>query len=456
MDSAIKSQGTKGSALAKFIICSLIGIFMFFVPFYFGGFELLGRPLARQNTIPLEHLVRVVRHLVGQWQRYVVLVIMVFGTLLTFINGSWKKNALAIVFTVLKVLGVVLATMFIWSWGPEFLFASVEVAATGMLPFLFNALAMNLGFLIPIGALFLAFLTNYGLMEFIGTFLQPVMRRVLGTPGRSAVDAVASLLGSYSVSLLITGKLYQEGKYNKREAVIIGIGFATVSVPFMIVVANNLGLMDRWNFFFWTSLLVTFLVTAVSSRIPPISTVSTDYMEGITPDPDPTIKSKRLQTAWNDAMEAAAASGSVPMGIWMSLKAGFRMCAITVTMILSVGVIGLSIAQYTPIFEWIGYIFFPFTWLVQLGPDALLAAQALATGIAEMFLPVPFVVEASLATRYVVGVSAISAVIFFSAKIPCVVATKIPISIPKMVIIWVERVILSILFSGVIALLFLR
>jgi len=455
MGSVEKTNGNRGAILAKFLICSLIGIFMFFVPIRFGGFYVFERFVAEQNTIPLEHLVRVIRAAVGPFQRYVVLTIMVLGTLWTFVNGSWKKDTMAVIFTVFKVLGVVLATMFIWEWGPEIFFQPATSAAGGMLPFLFNALAMNLAFLIPIGALFLAFLTNYGLMEFIGTFLQPVMRKVLRTPGRSAVDAVASLLGSYSVSLLITDKLYQEGRYNKREAVIIGIGFATVSVPFMIVIATNLQLMDRWLFFFWTSLLVTFLVTAISSRIPPISTISTDYYEGATPKPEEVIKTKRFQTAYGDAMEAAARSGNVLVGIWESLKAGFRMTAITITTILSIGLLGLLITEYTPIFDWIGYIFFPFAWLVQV-PEALLASQALATGIAEMFLPIPFVTEAPLATRYVVGVSAISAVVFFSAKIPCVLSTKIPVSVPKMVMIWVIRVILSILISGLIALIFLR
>jgi len=450
----IEKTYKKGPVLAKFLICSLIGIFVFFIPVSFGDFYIADRFVPEQSTIPMEHLVRVIRAAIGPAQRYVVLAIMVFGTILSFVNGTWKKDTTAIVFTVFKLLGVLLATMFIWEWGPALFFEPASSAANGMLPFLFNALAMNLAFLIPIGALFLAFLTNYGLMEFAGTFLQPIMRRVLHTPGRSAVDAVASLLGSYSVSLLITDKLYQEGRYNKREAVIIGIGFATVSVPFMIVVANNIGLMDRWNFFFWTTLLVTFLVTAISSRIPPISMVSTDYYDGVTPQPEEVIKTKRFQTAYNDAMDAAAVSGNVFVGVWDSLKAGFRMTAITITTILSIGLLGLLIAEYTPIFNWIGYIFFPFAWLVRV-PEALLASQALATGIAEMFLPVPFVAEASLATRYVVGVSSISAVIFFSAKIPCVLSTKIPVTVAKMVMIWAVRVILSILISGVIALLFL-
>jgi len=39
-------------------------------------------------------------------------------------------------------------------------------------------------------------------------------------------------------------------------------------------------------------------------------------------------------------------------------------------------------------------------------------------------------------------------VLFFSAMIPCVLATEIPVSVGKMVIIWFERVVLSILLAA--------
>ena len=76
--------------------------------------------------------------------------------------------------------------------------------------------------IVPIGSVFLAFLTGFGLMEFIGVFMEPVMRPFFKTPGRSAVDAVASFVGSYSLALLITNRVYMEDTYTKKEAAIIG------------------------------------------------------------------------------------------------------------------------------------------------------------------------------------------------------------------------------------------
>ena len=100
-------------------------------------------------------------------------------------------------------------------------------------------------------------------MEFIGVFMEPVMKPVWKTPGRSAIDAVASFVGSYSLALLITDKVYQDGKYTGKESAIIATGFSTVSATFMIVVANTLDIMNHWLLYFWLTLVVN-LVTAIT------------------------------------------------------------------------------------------------------------------------------------------------------------------------------------------------
>ncbi|WP_457826432.1 nucleoside recognition domain-containing protein, partial [Staphylococcus aureus] len=89
--------------------------------------------------------------------------------------------------------------------------------------------------------------------------MQPIMRPIFKTPGKSAVDAVASFVGSYSLGLLITNRVYKDGMYNKKEAVIIATGFSTVSATFMVIVARTLDLMSHWNLYFWLCLLITFI-----------------------------------------------------------------------------------------------------------------------------------------------------------------------------------------------------
>ena len=51
-------------------------------------------------------------------------------------------------------------------------------------------LVVPVGLLVPIGAVFLALLVGYGLLEYVGVLVQPVMRPVWRTPGRSARSSI--------------------------------------------------------------------------------------------------------------------------------------------------------------------------------------------------------------------------------------------------------------------------
>ncbi len=89
-------------------------------------------------------------------------------------------------------------------------------------------------------------------------------------------------------------------------------------------------------------------------------------------------------------------------------------------------------------------------------PDPMIASKAISLEIAEMFLPALLVKGAGhIITRYVIGVVSISAILFFSALIPCILSTEIPLKIREMVIIWIERTILTIVIAGATAHIFL-
>lgn len=319
-------------------------------------------------------------------------------------------------------------------------------------PFLFNKLVIPVGLLVPIGAVFLALLVGYGLLEYIGVLVQPVMRPLWKTPGRSAIDAVASFVGSCSLGLLITNRVYKEGKYSAREAAIIATGFSTVSATFMVVVATTLELMESWNLYFWTALIITFVVTAVTVRIWPLSKIGDDYAAGAAPQPEIAEHGGRFGRAWAEARQAASETPSLGANIAKNLKDGVLMTMAILPSILSIGLLGLVLATYTPVFDWLGYVFYPVTWVMGIA-EPLLVAKASAVGIAEMFLPALLVTGEALAVKFVIAVVSVSQIIFFSALVPCVVATEIPISIPKMVVIWFERVLLSLVLAIPTALL---
>lgn len=419
----------------KLFVYSAIGAFVFFFPVTY----------KEKNSIPLDHMVTIVRDSIPAVVPWLIFALAVYGMVRSFSTGAFKQSALQAVFAVLNIAGAVISFLMVidalpWVLGDE-----------DLVPFLWNSIATPVGLIVPIGGTFLAFLIGFGLLEFVGVLMQPIMRPLWKTPGRSAIDAVASFVGSYSLGILVTDRVYQKGGYTGREAAVIATGFSTVSAAFMVIVAKQLDLMNIWGTYFAVTLLVTFLVTAITVRIPPLRTIPDEYCAGVEPDPEKPVEGSRFKNAWREAMLALQRAPSLPQAIWDNLRDGVRMAAAIVPSIMSVGLIGLLLARFTPIFEWIGYLFYPFAWIVQL-PEPALGGKAAAMGIAEMFLPATAVADSdSMVLKFVIGVVAVSAIIFFSALVPCILATKIPVKLSHLVIIWFERVALTIVIATPIA-----
>jgi nucleoside recognition membrane protein YjiH len=424
--------------LYKFLGYSLFGVFMFFCPITIGG----------RSTIPVDHIISFIT---GNWlepAKIYILIVMYCGALLPFLRKTWNKDPMTIFFSAAKVCGAIIGTILYfklfpdlkWLWRPDF----------G--PFLFDRLAMPVGLVIPIGSVFLAFLANFGLMEFTGVLMTPIMKPVFRTPGRSAIDAVASFVGSYSIALIITNNMYRQGKYSAREAAIIATGFSTVSATFLLIVARTLNLMEHWTLFFWVSLAVTFLVTAITAYIWPLCSYPDTYFEN-KPNPDPAYQGNRWKHAWETGLQVGDQAEPLMKMTLSNLMAGLNMAFAVIPSITSVGLLGLVLAEYTPLFDLFGYVFYPFFAMFGVS-EAALAGKAAAMSLPEMFLPALLIAkQASPLLAFVIAVVSISEILFFSASIPCLMGTDIPVSLRDIIIIWFERVVLSIVLTIPIAMM---
>lgn len=429
----LKLKNSTTSNALKLILYSAIGIFMFFIPITIGT----------SKTIPIDHIVNNIRKIPYFNNVYGPLIVTI-GGIYPFVSGTWKKNTVNKVFSFLKIIGVIVVYMAVFNIGPKPLFEK------DMIPFVYGKVVVPVSTIVPIGSVFLAFLVSYGLMEFVGVFARPIMKPLWKTPGRSAIDAVASFVGSYSLALLITNRVYKEGKYTTKEACIIATGFSTVSATFMIIVAKTLDIMHLWNTYFWLTFLITFIVTAITARLAPLSKKPDEYYGGVQGDRESEEKGDIFRRAWREGMIAADKAPSLMENVVINLKDGIMLAISIAPTLMSIGFLGLVIAKYTPIFDLVGYLFYPFTLLLRI-PEPLLAAKASAISIAEMLLPAIVVAKTPLVTRFIIAVMCVSEILFFSASIPCMLSTEIPLTIKDIVIIWFQRVVLSLIITAPLA-----
>ena len=417
---------SRARALARLLGYSLIGLLVFFVPFEIGG----------RNTILLDHSASALLAHARPLVIAIAVLFMLYGALQPWLSGSWRGDLTRTIFSVLKVFGLLIGVGYLFGIGPEALYQP------GMLPFLFDKLVLSLALIVPLGALALVFLIGFGLLELVGVLMQPVMWPIWRTPGKSAIDAVASFVGSYSVGLLITDRMYRQGHYSVREAAIIATGFSTVSAPFMVIIAKTLGLMDVWNLYFWSAMLVTFSVTAVSARLYPLSRLPSESRA----EPPLPAGESRIASAWRAGLEQAAHAPSLPSALRETFVDGLRMTAAILPSILAVGLLGLLAAKYTPLFDAIGLLLYPLVWLFGLD-QPMVVAGAVSSGLAEMFLPAVLLKDADVLVKFVIAIVSVSSVLFLSASIPCVLATQIPLRLRDLLLVWLQRTLLSLAFS---------
>ena len=133
----------------KFFVYSFIGAFMFFVPITIG----------EKNSIMLDHIVTWIQTNAAGVLPYYALLIILAGAVYPFASGTWKKSNVDIVFSLFKVVGLLVGIMLVFEFGPAWLFLP------DMGPFLFGKLVISVGLLVPIGAVFLALLLLNSLLS---------------------------------------------------------------------------------------------------------------------------------------------------------------------------------------------------------------------------------------------------------------------------------------------------
>lgn len=433
----MEKKCSRNMAIFKFLVFSGLGVFMFFVNIEINGV----------SVIPIQHMINFVKATCGPIIPYYTLIMVTFGAVAPIVTKAYKKSKFDLVFTITKAFGVVISIMAIFNIGPA------PLMKDDMIPFLFNSLVVPIALMIPLTGIAYVLMLNFGLVEFIGMFMRPIMKKIWKTPGESAVDAIVSFAGGYSLAVLLTSDFYKKGIYTRKQSIIISTGFSTVATSFLIVIANTLGIMEHWTLYFFTCLFVTFAVTAICARIYPISKEPEDYY-----DKPAEIVENKGGNLFKNAFESGVEVAQNAEPLWVHLKRYYvgdamKMASSVTASILTIGLIGLIVANFTPVFDWVGYIFYPFTRILQL-PEPMIAAKAAAIEIAEMFLPSLLVVATPMVTKFTIAVTSVSAVLFFSASIPSLLSTDIPIKMRNILLIWVERTIFSLILAAGIAHLF--
>jgi len=436
----MKKTYTLGENL-KFIIPSIIGILLFIVPIKTdGGF-----------TIPIAILANWTQDKLADHLSLIMMMVITITAVLTVIarvigrekmgKTPFFQNLLHVnwFWTIARVLAAVFAIMVYFRIGPE----AIHGENTGQL--LLDSLLHVLFAVFLFAGIFLPLLMNFGLMELFGTLTTKLMRPLFKLPGRSSIDALASWIGDGTIGVLLTSKQYEEGFYTKREAAVIGTTFSVVSITFSLVVIDQVDLGHMFLPFYLTVLVAGLIAALIMPRIPPLSRKADTYINGKADGVNEEIPDgyNSFTYGYEKAVNRAKKESSFYQFIKEGCQNVLDMWMGVAPVVMALGLVALIIAEYTPVFQWLGMPFIPLLELMQV-PYAEEASQTILIGFADMFLPsvIGASIEAEI-TRFIIAALSVTQLIYMSEVGGLLLGSKVPVSFKDLAVIFLLRTLIT-------------
>ena len=436
--------------MLKFILGSAFGVLMFLVPI----------PQGESFTTLLDFLKSWIKGLFGGSLNYIIMVLLIVSAVMSlydyFAKPDWirKNHYLTRAFTttplylISKVIGAVMVVMIVFQAGPEVVI-SVDTGIT-MIDLCGTLFSIVLAF-----SFILPFLTDCGIMEFLGVILKPVVRPLFRVPGRASVDLIASWFGASNAAVILTREQYMKGFYTKREAGYIMTNFSLVSIPFCLLIADSLGIANLFPPFYLCICVVGVILAIILVRIPPISLIPNTYREKTGKQIDEEIPDETKPLAHALEMSCARAESFNAKAVGTSgLEVVVGMLFDLIPIVVAWGTIALIIATYTPLFQWISYPFGMYLDLLGV-PEAFAAAPATLVGFTDMFIPALLITGlTSVKTKFIIGVLSLVQIIYMTEVGTIIIKSEIPLNFWKLLILFLERTIIAlpliVLFANII------
>lgn len=425
----------------KFIIPSLLGILLLMFPFkHEGKTTILVAFLAGKLTSSLEDVLPTIILGFISFTGIVTVIYKIFKPSIIkenkFLKGIFDVS---LPWVISRLIGLAIVIMVYFKMGPEWIWSD----GTGGL-ILYDlilglfAIFLFAGFLLP-------FLTDFGLLEFVGALLTPVMRPIFNLPGRSSIDCIASWVGDGTIGVALTNKQYEEGYYTNKEASIIATTFSAVSITFCLVVLGQVGLAHLFGPYYLTVAIAGIVAAIIMPKIPPLSKKPNTYYGNVKKDMGEEVPEGFTNPQWGLqlAVERAKKSCSIKGFVSNGTKSVLDLWLGVLPVIMAFGTMALIIAEFTPIFEWLGMPFIPILKLLRV-PDAVEASKTIMVGFSDMFLP--SVIGASIPsemTRFIVAALSVTQLVYLSEAGAVILGTKMDITPLDLFLIYIERTLIT-------------
>ncbi len=281
MDDTSKSVEVKDIKFENFfevlktIIYSTIGIIIFFIPI----------TIDNQTMNILHHISYKLQSDYKSFLQVCTLTYIIIGTIRSVLSNH--KSNLEKIYSYFLIFSIFIVVSIFYD---KYSIISLD----DNISLILEETILNLITILPLCAIFITFIVDYGLLDIIEVYCHKLMKKLFNLSGKSVLNIIMYIFNGCFCGYFMTDILYKKGKIRQNEACMILLNFSVASISIINYVSEELGI-NKMKFFILSMFILTFL-NIILSRIYPINKkkksyyIKTSYKESY-------IKSNKLSNA---------------------------------------------------------------------------------------------------------------------------------------------------------------
>lgn len=415
--------------ILKMIIYSIIGIIIFFIPINING----------ENMTILYHMSHKLQNNYRIFLQTCVVVSVTIHYIKEVILNKDKAFGVKKILMHSKLISILLIINAFYGKNKG-LIMNVDIV------FLIEETVLNLVTMLPLSAIFITFILDYGLLDIIESYSQKMMKKVFNLSGKTILNIIFYIFTDSFCGYFMTEKLYNTGRIRQNEACMLILNFSILSYPMITYMSEELSL-KKINLII-ISMTILIITNAILSKQYPITKkkktyyIKTTYKETI-------HKKNKFKKAVKKHLNNRT-DKNIFKSIINNLEESMYIIMKLIPSVVIVLYMGYFVINYEIITDIINSVMYPIATILKI-PDY----KPFSTFIINLFynniIAIDLIyINIDYVTKFLIGVVALLNCTSISSNIIYISNSKIPISKSEVLLSYILRIfiIIFIYFIG--------
>ncbi|MGL5348038.1 MAG: nucleoside recognition domain-containing protein [Peptostreptococcaceae bacterium] len=415
--------------ILKMIIYSTIGIIIFFIPINING----------ENMTILYHMSHKLQNSYRIFLQACIVVFVTINYIREVILNKDKVFGIKKILMHSKLISIILIINVFYGKNKGVL-TNIDTV------FLIEETVLNLATMLPLSAIFITFILDYGLVEIIESYFQKIMKKTFNLSGKTILNIVFYIFTDSFCGYFMTEKLYTDGKIRQNEACILILNFSILSYPMITYMSEELNL-KKFNLII-ISILVLIMTNIILSKLYPITKkkksyyIKTTYKESI-------HKKNKFKKAIKKHLNNRT-DKNIFESIINNLEESIYIIMKLIPSVVIVLYIGYFVINYEIITDIINSMMYPIVTILKI-PDYKQLSRFIINLFYNNIIAIDLIyINIDYVTKFLIGIVVVLNCTSISTNMIYISNSKIPISKSEALLSYVFRnlIIIFIYFTG--------